>query len=390
MDTRTGGKFNSLYIALLLLSLHWSVVLYVNSTYLVQFVSNRTVSFLYVLGTLCTIIAFLYASPLLTRYGNVRLVTLLAVCEFFSLLGMAFVPSTTVIILLFIAHQAIAPLLLFSIDIFMEELIGTNESKTGGHRGLLLSLTSLTGAVAALGMGHLIGAGTPKFALAYTASALILVPFLAIIYVHFRSFKDPAYPPFRIHPGIRAFWARQDIRNVFSAHFLLQFFFSWMVIYVPVYLVTKIGFDWEQVGSILFVGLLAYVFFEYIIGFVADTYIGEKEMMAFGFAVIAITTSWFAFLDTQSLAPWMFAMFVVRIGASFVEATTESYFFKHTRGRDADLISLFRITQPLGYLMGALLGSIAIVLLPFNLLFVLLGFLMIPGLFFAMALNDTK
>ena len=86
----------------------------------------------------------------------------------------------------------------------------------------------------------------------------------------------------------------------------------------------------------------------------------------------------------------MIAMFMTRVGASLVEVTTESYFFKHTHGKDTNLIGLFRITRPLSYVLGALLGVIALNYVDFSFLFVILGFLMIPGLFFAMALKDTK
>lgn len=272
----------------------------------------------------------------------------------------------------------------------MEELIGDGEESTGGRRGMLLTIMSLTAALASLGMGKLLGNGIPNFASAYFASALILVPFLYIIIKHFRNFKDPQYPHFKIVEGIKTFWHQTDIRNVFFAHFLLQLFFTWMVIYTPLYLSTIIGFHWESIGIILFMGLMAYVFLEYLIGFAADNLIGEKEMMAFGFAVIAITTSWFVFLDDSSIISWMIAMFMTRVGASFVETTTESYFFKHTHSKDTNIISLFRITRPLSYVFGAVLGVATLSLVPFELLFIVLGLLMIPGLFFAMALHDTR
>lgn len=388
--SRTCCSFNALYAALILLSLHWAVVVYVNSSFLEQFTTPKNISLLYVAGTFLTILAFFKASPLLSRFGNVRLLTILTVSECAVLIGMAYASTAFAAMALFVLHQAIAPLLLFCIDVFMEELIGDNEHKTGGHRGLLLSLMSLVDALAALGMGQLLGAGSPHFPLAYWAAALTLIPFLLIILTKFRGFKDPVYPRAHIREGIKIFWGRKDMRNVFSAHFLLQLFFSWMVIYTPVYLAKEIGFNWEEIGLILFVGLLAYVIFEYGIGYIADTYIGEKEMMAFGFALIAVTTSWFSFLNHDTIVVWMTAMFVARIGASLIEVTTESYFFKHMKGKDTDLISLFRITRPMGYLVGAILGSVVVSLLPFNLIFVVLGFLMIPGLFFAMALNDTK
>ena len=390
LRSRACCSFNALYSALILLSLHWAIVVYINSSFLEQFTTQKNISILYGIGTFLTILAFIKASPLLTRFGNVRFLSLLTVLEFAVLMGMAFTHTKTPAIFLFVAHQAIAPLLLFCIDVFMEELTGKNEEKTGGRRGLLLSLMSLVDAIAVLGMGWILGTNSPHFSFVYAIAACVLIPFLLVLWINFGRFVDPLYPKTHFRDGLRAFWRSSSTRNAFGAHFLLQLFFSWMVIYTPIYLVREIGFNWEEVGKILFVGLLAYVIFEYGIGYVADTYIGEKEMMAFGFAIIAVTTSWFAFLDHTTVGIWMAAMFIARIGASLVEVTTESYFFKQTQGKDTDLISLFRITRPLGYLAGALLGSVAISLLPFNLIFVVLGLFMIPGLFFAMAITDSK
>jgi MFS family permease len=388
--TRRNGSFTALYGALLLLSFHWSTVLYINSSFLEQFVDQKIVSLLFVLSALCTIFVFLCAPAVLSRMGNVKLTVLLAVFEFLALIGMAYVQIPWLALFLFVLHQTVIPILMFNIDVFMEELTGTREESTGGRRGFILSLASLTGAVAALGGGKLLGAGVPDYTLAYATSAAILIPFLAIVLMQFRNFIDPAYARYRLRESLDNFWKFSDIRNVFLAHFLLQMFFAWMVIYTPIYLATELGFNWEQIGTIIFAGLMAYVFLEYLIGIVADKYIGEKEMMAVGFAVIGISTSWFIFLDGASILAWMGAMFMTRVGASFVEVTTESYFFKHTRGRDANLIGLFRITRPLSYVFGAVLGSMTLSFLPYELLFPVLGLLMMPGLFFAMGLHDTK
>jgi predicted MFS family arabinose efflux permease len=204
---------------------------------------------------------------------------------------------------------------------------------------------------------------------------------------YFKSFEDPEYSHLNVMSGIHCFWGLKDIRNVFCAHFLLQIFFTWMVIYTPLYLSKTLGFNWEEIGQIMFVALMAYVFLEYIIGIVADKWLGEKEMMAFGFVIMAVATSWFTFLTSPLITAWMLAMFMTRVGASFVETTTESYFFKHTDAHDSTLISFFRLT----IVVGSLLGSLTLYFLhDMSLLFVVLGFLMIPGLFFAMALKDTK
>lgn len=387
---RKGSDFKSFYGILLLFSLHWALVLYINSSFLEQFVSASTVSILYISAAALTIIGFLHASPLLTRFGNIPLMLSCTAIEFTALLAMAFTASPYIAVVAFIIHQTIVPIILFNLDVLMEELIGEQEGSTGKRRGLLLTIMSLTGALASFLMGKLMGTGDPNFFLVYTASAVILIPFIYYTWVRFRHLCNPLYPRFEIFQGISHFWKYQDVRNVFFAHFLLQLFFTWMVIYSPLYLFSVIGFNWEQIGAILFVGLSAYVLLEYPIGVIADTYLGEKEMMAFGFVIIAIATSWFVFLDTSSILAWMITMFMTRVGASLVETTTESYFFKHTQGKDTNLIGLFRITRPLSYVIGAVLGGVTLYYLDFSLLFVVLGLLMIPGLFFAMVLHDTK
>lgn len=390
-QVRTRGLFFSNYVALLLLSLHWACVLYINSPYLDQFVTQKTTGILYSVSAFLTIGAFLFAPYILNRVGNIRLLLACSVLEFGALIGMGLASSTWVALTFFVIHQAIVPILLFNLDIIMETLNDGHEDSTGRQRGILLTIMSLTTACAPLAIGYGIGTGTPDFMFAYMSSAFILIPFVYVILKKFKHFTDPNYAHLRLREAFREFWHQRDIRFVFCAHFLLQLFFTWMVIYTPLYLSKTIGFDWEEIGAILFVGLMAYVLLEYLIGVVADRYIGEKEMMAFGFGVMAIATSWFVFLDHSSILAWMVAMFMTRVGASFVETTTESYFFKHTQGKDSNLIGLFRITRPLSYVIGALLGVITIGIIPDEkLLFVVLGALMIPGLFFAMALKDTK
>jgi predicted MFS family arabinose efflux permease len=140
----------------------------------------------------------------------------------------------------------------------------------------------------------------------------------------------------------------------------------------------------------MFFAQLAYVLLEYPIGVIADKYIGEKEMMGFGFLMIAISTSWIAFVTESSVLVWAVIMFTTRVGASFVEVTTESYFFKQTKSSDAQIISFFRIARPLSYVIGALIASLTLLYLPFNLLFIVLSFLMIPAMFFTLGIEDSK
>lgn len=378
------------YVAMFVLSLHWAIVIYANSTYVGQFVSSEAVGILYVVGSSLSVFIFLFVSRILRRVGNYSLTVALAVLEIIALLGLAFIPLREAVLPLFVLHQAVVPLLLFNLDVFAEARVGNDEKATGGIRGIILVMMSLSGAIAPLISGFLISDGDPRFHYAYIVGGLLMIPFLYLIIRHFRSFQDPSYGEVKILPTIRKFWIHRSMRSVFLAGFLLQLFFAWMVVYTPLYLATVIGMSWNHIGLVLFVGLMAYVLFEYPIGEIADRYIGEREMMAFGFLIIIISTAWIAFLDTALLLPWMLVLFATRTGASLVEATTESYFFKHTKGSDANFISFFRITRPLSYVAGALLGSFALLYLPFNYTFIVLAVVLIPGIFIALSIADTK
>lgn len=381
--------YTLLYGAMLVLSLHWAAVLYVHSTYLEQFVSREAVGTLFVIGSALTVLAFLFISRILEKAGNFKLTIGLAILECCVLVGMSVADSLRTAVPLFILHQAIVPLLLFNLDVFVESLT-TDETKTGRMRGTILTSMNIATALAPLCIGLLLGSGAPRFGAAYLTGAALMIPFIFLIYKNFRSFTDSPYPSVEILSAIHDFWHSRDLRIVFLAHFLLQLFFAWMVIYVPLYLATEIGLGWDEIGQVLFIGLFAYVLLEYPIGRMADLYFGEREMMMLGFLILAVSTAWISLLTTTAIIPWMVAMFVTRTGASLVEATTESYFFKHTKGSDANIISFFRITRPLAIVCGALLGSLALLYMPFQYIFAALGCLLLLGILFCTFLVDTR
>ena len=388
--SRNSGKFGTLYAAIVFLSLHWALVVYINSSFLDQYVSNTTIGTLYAVSAILTIAVFMSMSKILSRAGKHTVVLALSLLEVLVMLGMAFAESANAVIVFFVIHQTIVPLIFFNMDIYMEELIGEKESNTGSKRGLLLAIISAGYAATALAAGYLLGDGEPQFTYVYIGSALLMLPFIIIMMTQFSSSKHKESQVNFSHKALSEFWKKKDLRNVFGAHFLLQVFFAWTVIYSPLYLATVIGLNWVQIGQILFFGLLAYVIFEYPIGIMADKWLGEKELMSLGFLIVAVSISWFLFIQEASIIPWMLVMFLSRVGASLIEVTTESYFFKHTKGNDIDMISFFRATRPISYIVGAGLGSLMLYFFDFNIMFLGLSALMIIGFFFAMALHDTK
>ena len=379
-----------IYAAILLLVFHTFLVAYVNSSFLEQFISAKSVGSIYTIGSALSVLIFLFISRLLKKVGNYRLTIGLLLTNFVAVLGMSQAATLEVAVPLFIVHLITVPLIIFNLDVFMEERIGSDESGTGSSRGLLLTLASLVGAASPLVSGLLIGSTGTDFTGAYLVSALTLIPVLIVLTLYFRRFMDPVYEEINVLTAIRAFWVNINIRSVFIAHFLLQMFFMMMVVYTPLYLTGTIGLTWAEFGIIMFFAQMAYVLLEYPIGVIADRYIGEKEMMAAGFLIIVIATAWMSFVTVASVLVWSVIMFTTRVGAALVEVTTESYFFKQTKSSDAQIISFFRVTRPLSYVLGAAIASLSLLYVPFNMLFIVFAILMIPAMFCTLYIQDSK
>jgi len=354
-----------------------------------QYVGPEGVGALFSIGSALAVIAFLFFAHALRAVGNVTLTLTLAVLDILSLLVIGWTDSSATAIVAFVVFLTVNPLLYLNIDIFSETIIGKDESSTGSKRGLTLTLMSIS-AIAAPIMMALIIDGRTDLSPLYFSSAAFFVLFIVFILFQLRDFKDPKYEELKVKTTIRELWLTNDVRNVLLSHFTLQIFFTWAAIYFPLYLATEIGMSWSSIGYIMAVAMLAYVLLEWPIGIIADKWIGEKEIMAVGFLVLAVSSASISFMAGATIAGWMLLMFITRCGAAMVESTTESYFFKHTEGDDAHAISLFRLLRPLSTIIGALLGSAALLYLPFNLIFVVLGLLMVPGIFFTLALKDTK
>ena len=382
-------RYVPIYVASLLLMFHTFVVAYINSSFLEQFIDASSVGLIYIVTSALTTLIFLIISRVLHKVGNFKLTLWLLIVNGLAVFSLAHAETLRVAVPLMALHLIIVPLIVFNLDVFMEEHIGNDEGLTGTRRGLLLSLMSAIGAVSPFISSELIALGG-TFSYAYLASSLSLLPIIGILLWYFKDFQDPKYTDLKPLEAIRGFWQKPDIRAVFIVHFVLQIFFMAMVVFAPLYLITTVGLSWAQFGIIMLFGQAAYVLFEYPIGVAADKYIGEKEMMALGLMILAISTAWISFVSEPNVLLWILIMFVTRVGASFVEVTTEVHFFKRTNSTDAQIISFFRVTRPLAYLVGAIISSIALLYLPFNLLFVVIAFLMIPAMFATLNIVDSK
>lgn len=381
-------SFVFVYFLAIVFSYHTLLVAYITSSYAGNFLSESGVGLLHGLAAAVSVVAFFYFPRVLQEFGNVLVGILLMISLVMLLITMAINSDPLIVLPALFLFLALNPIGYLIIDVFSETLIGTNNGGTGAKRGLTLALMSAAAVMAPISMGYLLGDQNDYTQLFFAAAGIGLL-FIAVIVGSFRQFYDPPYEVVPARTLLKKALVNRNISTVLACHLLLQIFFAWIIIFVPLYLSSVLGFSWAEIGVIIAAGLSAYVIFEYPIGVIADRYLGEQEMMALGFVILAITTASIGLVGAGVVA-FMILMFINRIGASFVEVTTESYFFKQIDGKDTHFMSLFRLLRPAANVVGALIGGVALLFLPFPVFFIVGGLLLVSGVYLTRYLVDTK
>jgi len=373
-----------IFISVLLLSFHFFFVYFINSKYLNGILSEKTIGYTYALGSLLNILIFIYAPAFLRRFGNYRLTLTIGLLELLALLGLAFATTPALIIGLFILHQAVGPALFYCMDIFTESFSTTEEM--GNIRGVYLTMQNIPPVVTPAIVGLILI--KPEYWKIYLIGALFLIPFFILIISNFKNFRDPEYPIIDLKQAVKKFYADKNIFDVFVDHFLLHVFYAWTVIYIPLYLTNHIGFSWGEVGIILSIMLLPFIIFQIPIGRMEDKYHDEKHVLVLGFSIMAASFMLIPFIHEKSLVLWAAVLFVSRIGASIVEVSSESYFFKHINPSNAGFISFFRTTRALPFFVIPPIVGITLLIADFPYIFFVAGVLMLIGVRYALLLKN--
>ena len=136
--------------------------------------------------------------------------------------------------------------------------------------------------------------------------------------------------------------------------------------------------------------LLPFVFLEFPLGKLSDK-IGEKKILIGGSFIIALATLAIPLITKPKLWLWAIVLFTTRIGAATVEVMSEVYFFKIAKEENADMISFFRNTMPLSYIIAPLFAIPVLFFVPsFKYLFFILGTIMLCGFLTSLRLKDIK
>ncbi|MBI4118234.1 MAG: MFS transporter [Parcubacteria group bacterium] len=373
------SKLYFLYAALFFFSFQLGLTLYITSSFLKNFLPESFVGFVYIAASVASLFALVYTPKVLPTLGNYQTTLALLGLEFFALVAIAVWPESSAVIPLFIVYQGFVTISLFNIDVFIEQY--SEERITGALRGVMLTVLNFAILLGPLVAGYLLANG--DFSKVYLAAAFFTLPTWWIIARHFHNFKDPVYQDISLFAALKktllAKHPKDDIRHAGIASFLMNFFYSWMVIYTPIYLHDYIGFSWGEIGIILTIMLLPFVLFEIPVGRYVDSKNAERRVMFLGFLIAAFFTATLVLLREPSLLLWALCLFGTRVGMSFVEITSESYFFKRVTASDTSIISIFRDMRPISAIAGPLSASVLLLFFDARLLFFILAGILLFG-----------
>ena len=382
--------FFPIYLVSFLVTYHWALALYISSSFVGLFVSETAIGFVYAISSVLTIFFLIQFPKILSRFGNYKTTLGVIIIQGISLVLLSLPLPPLILLSVFMLMQAWLVLLGFNFDVFLERFSADKE--TGAIRGVFLTVLNLAILLGPLTTGIVLK--NDNYGEVFLISAIFLIPALFITVWKLRSFQDPVY---RIVPYARvikevllAKHPNDEVRHAFLASLLLKFFYSWMVIYTPLYLYTHAGFNWSEIGVILTIMLLPFVLFELPMGYLADTKVGERNIMMSGFFIMSLFTASLFFITEPALYVWASLLFCTRIGASFVEITSESYFFKHIKSEDTETLSVFRDTGPIASIAATILASLLLLVFDMRYLFLILAIIMLLGVWVAFNMKQNS
>lgn len=351
---------------------------------------EHMVGTVYTFASLLTLLGLLYSTRILRKIGNYRWTLTLFILHALLLLGLSIFQNGWLILPMFMIESALISILYFNFDIFLEKY--SNDEHTGVIRGVFITVGSIAWLLPPMIAGRIVEHS--GYGLLYFYGALLVIPIIVLLMRYLSDFRDMEYDDAPLFPTRKIFHANPNVWYGLASSLLLQFFYAWMIIYMPILLHDHLGFTWKDIGLMLTCALTAFVIFPSPAGWLADKWIGEKELLVLGFLIMGVTSLLIPIfvVATTSFTAWALLLFAGRTGASLVDSMNEVYFFKQIDGHNAGLIGYYRRMRPLALIGAPMIASTLLGFEWFTIadLFTILGFIMFAAIYFPLRLKDTK
>ncbi len=391
--SKKGNQKNLIYLLIFLFTLHFTPATYIESSFLENLVGGNRVGLIFAVASVFTIITLAVVRKIVKKVGNYKTFLTALIVEFISLSVLSlslFVEVDSfwagVFIVAFITGFISRSIAFFNFDIFTEHF--TNDEEVGTVRGALLTSLNFAFVIGPLLSGMIVS-DDKNIGKVFVLGVLLLIPVIHITVKYFKNYRDSKYKDYEFLGTLIYIIGKPDLRRIFICNFLLFLFYSWMIIYTPIYLHDKIGFSIGEVSTIIGLGLIPFLILQFFLGRLADKKYGEKEILTLGFIITGLSTILMTIFSAKIFILWAGILFVTRIGASMIESMVETYLFKKISDKSLDIISLYRATRPVAYIAGPILASCLLLFIDIKFLFLVLGIILIGGINFSLKIKDT-
>ncbi len=376
----------AIYLAGFFFSVQLAMTAYVNSSFIAGFVTSKYAGLVFSLAAAIGVFGYMRVSSILKRFGLHAFLSTLALVDILLLYGLHTLTNAFLVVAAFVLWIITNSFIVIALDVLLEHF--SEDTSTGRTRGLYLTMINLAWVCSPLLSGKLIAA------LGYTGIFLVgsfaLIPVFFILFFRFRNIQDPLYEHTAIGESFKKIVQNKSLLKIFSANFFLQAFYAIMVIYSPIYLQQELGYSWSAISIIFTIMLLPFVLFQFPIGRFADRTHNEKNILIFGFVILALATAALSFIGHASIGLWALMLFLTRTGASAIEVTSESYFFKTISDNDTGIISFFRCLSPLAYIVMPLVFSLLVQNIAYKNIFVFVALFGVFGIVSIFQLRAIK
>lgn len=378
-----------LFVGNFFFSMFTALTTYIMLPYLSVFMPEAYTGLVIAAGALVALWFFQFLPRLVARYGAQQLALVFAILEMVAFFALAAVPGAIAGTFLVALTISIQPFLYYEFDLLIEATV-SEEGTTGRVRTFFLTAWNIGALSAPLLMGALLAGGN-AYGRVFLAGGVALVPFI-VLFAAQRLPRGAAPKISRLGDTFSCLIHDRNLAAVTFGHLVLYLFYTWAPLYVPIYLHNVLAIPWSSLGFIFSIMLLPYVLVEYPAGWIADKFIGDKELMFAGFLIAGTALASVGFLNaTSSIILIACVLVASRIGAALAESMTEGHFFRSVSEQDVNSISIFRGVWPVANLIAPIIGSLLLFYGNYQWFFMITGgFVVLAGTVATFFIKDFK
>lgn len=362
-----------------------ALLLYVTSDYFSQTLGSKNVSAFYFIVYVIALIGLLNMHKIvkiLGKSGSFFLFFILQIYLLFALFFLKYPLLGAILMMAYIIFNYFAWVIL---DVIIEDY--SEDKKSGRIRGfhlMILSAGILIGPMLSTRLLSSLG-----FEGLFIATLVINCLIVVVALFGLRGVNGRFHSKLTVQDIGMKILTNKDVLNIYMISLALEAFYALMIVYSPLYLLNR-GLSWDQIGIIFTIMLIPFVILEFPIGFLADEKFGEKEMIIIGLLIMGLASLSIFFINSNSVFVWSGILLLTRIGAAGVEILRDSYFYKKIDGRDVDLISFFRTTRAVAYLLATGISAMLLIVAPMKYIFLLISVVVLAGIYPALKLVDNE